>query len=144
MSYSHADAAFVETLETHLNAHHILYWRDVHDARTGRPDNIVIRAMRRNPTVLLILSEHSAQRPWVEYELDRARMLEQALRRTVLGLGTLDESWQTSSWAEAWSDETAPHPILDFSNWRDAEVFEDTFARLIERLGLFHAIDTTE
>ncbi len=137
LSYSYADAAFVEHLERHLNARHILYWHDVHDAPFGRPDNIVIRAMRQNPTVLLILSEHSIDRNWVTYEIDQAHKLEQTLRRNALCLITLDETPQPDSWPETLIDHTTQHPPLDFSNWHDAEAFEPTFARLIDRLGLF-------
>jgi len=117
---------------------------DVHDAPAGRPDNIVIRAMRRNPTVLLILSEHSAERTWMAYEIDRARKLKQDLRRNVLCLITLDPSWKTADWSEALADQVAQHPILDFSNWQEARAFDDMFARLIENLGLFHEIYAAE
>ena len=137
LCYSHADAAFVEHLETHLNARDILYWHDVHDAPFGRPDNIVIRAMRQNPTVLLVLSEHSAGRNWVDYEIDQAQKLGQILQRTVLCLITLDGHPQSETWPEALIDQMTQHPILDFSNWHDAQGFETTFAHLIDRLGLF-------
>ena len=144
LSYSHADAAFVEHLETHLKARHVLYWHDVHDAPAGRPDNIVARAMRRDPTVLLVLSEHSAERNWMEYEIDRARTLKQALRRTVLCLVTLDASWETADWPETLADEVAQYPILNFSNWQDPQTFDDMFARLMDHLDLFYETDTAQ
>ena len=99
--------------------------------------------MRRNPTVLLILSEHSVERNWMEYEVDRARTLKEALRRTVLCLVTLDASWETAAWSAGLADEVAQYPLLDFSNWQDTSIFESMFARLMDHLALFHKIDAT-
>ena len=137
LSYGHADAPFVEHLETHLNARHIRFWHDEHDAPKGRLHNIVTRAIRPNPTVLLILSEHSVERNWVEYEIDQARKLEQALQRNVLCLINLDDSWTTCDWPEELTDQVVQYPMLDFSTWQEVPVLEDTFSRLIAHLGLF-------
>ena len=137
LSYSHADASFIEHLETHLNARHIRYWRDEHDAPKGRLHNIVTRAMRPNPTVLLVLSKHSVERNWVEYEIDQARKLEQALQRNVLCLINLDDSWTTCDWPEELTDQVVQYPMLDFSTWQEAPVLEETVSRLIAHLGLF-------
>ena len=129
----------LETLETHLNAQHIRYWRDVHDAPTKRLHNIVTRAMRPDPMVLLILSEHSVDRNWVEYEVDQAHKLAQGLQRNALCLITLDASWATCDWPEAYTDQLVQYPMLHFSTWQEAPLFKETFAHLIERLGLFGA-----
>ena len=86
--------------------------------------------------VLLILSEHSVERNWVEYEIDQARKLEQALQRNVLCLINLDDSWTTCAWPEEFTEQVVQYPMLDFTTWQEAAVFEETFSRLIERLGL--------
>jgi uncharacterized protein YjbI with pentapeptide repeats len=36
ISYSHSDGAFVDKLETYLNKKGIRFWRDIHDATSGR------------------------------------------------------------------------------------------------------------
>ena len=137
LSYSYANTPFIEHLETDLNTRHIRYWRDEHDAPKGRLHNIVTRAMRPNPTVLLILSEHSVERNWVEYEIDQAHKLEQTLQRNVLCLINLDDSWTTADWSEELTDQVVQYPMLDFSTWQEAPVPEDIFPRLIAHLGLF-------
>jgi uncharacterized protein YjbI with pentapeptide repeats len=38
ISYSHADAIFVDRLEVCLNKKGIRFWRDIHDAKVGDPD----------------------------------------------------------------------------------------------------------
>lgn len=57
ISYSHADRAFVDSLEQRLVRAGIRFWRDVHHASAGRLETQIDRAIRLNPTVLLILSE---------------------------------------------------------------------------------------
>lgn len=59
ISYSHSDTEFVEKLEGSLKKEGFRIWRDVHDAVAGRLEKQVDRAIRQNPTVLLVLSEHS-------------------------------------------------------------------------------------
>ena len=42
------------------------------------------RAIEKNPTVLLVLSENSLSSDWVEHEVRTARGLEKEMRRDVL------------------------------------------------------------
>ena len=76
ISYSHADNAFVDELEVYLNNKGIRFWRDTHDATAGRLEKVVDKAIRQNPTVLLVLSENSVKSDWVEHEARAARELE--------------------------------------------------------------------
>ncbi len=62
----------------------IRFWRDIHDATSGRLEKVVDRAIRQNPIVLLLLSENSVKSDWVEHEAQLARELEQELGRNVL------------------------------------------------------------
>jgi len=80
ISYSHVDSEFVEKLETGLDDRHIRYWRDVHDLKAGRLEKQIEKAIRVNPLVLLVLSEHSVESDWVEWEVSKARELEQEKR----------------------------------------------------------------
>lgn len=68
ISYNHTDTSFVEKLETRLIEKGIRFWRDVHDATAGRLEKQVDRAIRLNPTVLLVLSTSSVRSEWVEHE----------------------------------------------------------------------------
>jgi hypothetical protein len=98
ISYSHQDTEFVETLEKKLDQHGIRYWRDVHDLIAGRIESQIDRAMRLNPIVILVLSKHSVNSDWVEWEADKARALEKELGRDVLCPVALDDSWKNCKW----------------------------------------------
>ena len=141
ISYAHTDNSFVEHLEGHLRKRHVRFWRDVHDAPAGPLEKIVVRAMRHNPTVLLILSARSVESDWVEFEAEQARKLEKELKRHVLCPVTLDDSWKTCKWNGMLRNQIKKYNVLDFSHWRDANVFEGMFKRLLKGLDLFYEKD---
>jgi hypothetical protein len=138
ISYSHADSPFVDHLEPYLDEQGIRFWRDIHHATSGRLEKQIDRAMRHNPTVLLILSAHSAQSDWVEHEAGLARELEQELGRDVLYPVALDDSWKTYGWPERLRDPMREDHILDLTAWEDEAVFGRMVTKLIEGLGLFY------
>ena len=138
ISYSHADGAFVDKLENHLNNKGIRFWRDVHDMKSGRMETQVDRAIRQNPTVLLILSEHSLKSDWVEHEVRTARELEKEMGRDALCPVALDNSWKNSPWPKRVMEQVMEYNILDFSSWHDDSKFGSTFNRLIDGLELFY------
>lgn len=138
VSYSRADNAFVEKLETHLNGKGIRYWRDIHDMKSGRMEKQIDLAIRQNPTVLLILSEHSLSSDWVEHEVRTARSLEKELGRDTLCPVALDDSGKNSSWPKRVMEQIMEYNILDFSDWRDDSKFDGTFRKLIDGLELFY------
>jgi TIR domain len=96
------------------------------------------RAIRQNPTVLLILSENSIKSDWVEHEVRIARDLEKNLGREVLCPVALDDSWKSSPWPKRIMEHVMEYNILPFSPWKDDEVFEQTFVKLIDGLQLFY------
>jgi uncharacterized protein YjbI with pentapeptide repeats len=136
VSYSHADAAFVEALEGQLNAKHIRFWRDVHDMKAGRIEKQIDRAMRLNPTVLLVLSENSVESDWVEWEVSQARELEKELKRDVLCPVALDEAWKNCDWPGPLRRQVEKYFILDFSAWDEQKTFEKQFDKLVKGLGI--------
>jgi hypothetical protein len=138
ISYSYADGVFVDKLEFHLNERGIRFWRDVHDAKAGRLEKQIDRAIRQNPTVLLILSEGSTNSDWVEHEVATARELEKELGRDVLCPVTLDESWKACDWPKRLMRQVMDYNILDFSMWKNDTIFRTTFKKLIDGLELFY------
>ncbi len=140
ISYSHADSAFVDKLEPKLIKKGIRFWRDVHDLKAGRLEKQIDRAMRLNPTVLLVLSKNSIQSDWVEHEVKSARELEKELSRDVLCPVSLDDSWKTpaGSWSQVLMDQVKKYNILIFSEWKDDARFNAMFGRLVEGLDLFY------
>lgn len=138
ISYSHADGPFVGVMEAHLNERGIRFWRDVHHSTAGRLETQIDRAIRLNPTVLLVLSEHSVKSDWVEHEARLARKMEQETARDVLCPVALDDSWKTCRWPERLREQIMEYNVLNFSNWRDPDYMRRMFTRLIEGLGLFY------
>jgi len=134
ISYSHDDAVFVDELEKRLNANSIRFWRDTHDLKAGRLETQIDRAIRMNPVVILVLSQHSVESDWVEFEAGKARELEKELKRDVLCPVALDDSWRSCPWPGPLRKQIEKYNVLDFS-----KNIETQFAKLKEGLGLFYA-----
>ena len=138
VSYSHADSDFVDRLEKSLDEKGIRFWRDTHHATAGKLEKQIDRAIRHNPTVLVILSKNPIESDWVEHEVRLARKLEKETKRDVLCPVALDSSWKTSPWSESIMEQVMKYNILDFSAWSDDEKFEKMFVRLIDGLNLYY------
>jgi hypothetical protein len=138
LSYSHKDSEFVGRLERLLDGKGIRYWRDVHDLRAGRLETQVDLAIRHNPTVLVVLSRHSCNSDWVEWEVSRGRDLERTLGRDVLCPIALDETWRTCRWSSRLRQQMEKYYILDFSSWCDSDQLKLQFDRLLDGLALFY------
>jgi hypothetical protein len=138
ISYSHTDSPFVDRMEEYLNTKGIRFWRDVHHATTGRLEEQIDRAIRHNPTVLVILSENSIKSDWVQHEVRTARELEKETGRDVLCPVALDDSWKDSPWPKRVMEQVMEYNILDFSRWKDDAEFGRLFKKLIDGLELFY------
>jgi uncharacterized protein YjbI with pentapeptide repeats len=138
ISYSHADSAFVDTLEKELNKKGIRFWRDIHNMTAGRMEAQIDRAIRQNPTVLLILSKNSMNSDWVQHEVRKARDLEKELGRDALCPIALDDGWKSSRWPQRVMEQVMEYNILDFSKWEDEAAFQEKFAKLLSGLDLFY------
>lgn len=138
ISYSHADSSFVDKLGKKLTEIGVRYWRDIHDMKSGRMEKQVDRALRLNPTVLVVLSKHSIKSDWVEHEVNSARELEKELNRDCLCPVALDDSWMSSPWDQRIMRQVKKYNILDFSSWQDKSTFGTTFKKLVDGLQLFY------
>ncbi len=138
ISYSHADKTFVDKIDKALTKNGVRFWRDIHDATAGRLETQIDRAMRLNPTVLLVLSENSIKSDWVEHEVRTARELEKELGRDALCPIALDNCWKSSPWPKRVMEQIMEYNILDFSKWEDESTFEEKFAKLLNGLDLFY------
>ncbi|MBC8508011.1 MAG: toll/interleukin-1 receptor domain-containing protein [Anaerolineales bacterium] len=139
ISYSHADGLFVDQMETHLNGKGIRFWRDVHEMKAGRVEKQIDRAIRQNPTVLLILSKHSIESDWVEDEVQLARDIEKELKRDVICPIALDDSWMNARWPRRLMRQIKEYMILDFSMWEDQTMMMNMFNKLVKGLEIFYA-----
>ena len=138
ISYSHADSLFVDKIGDYLIEKGVRFWRDIHDAKAGRLEKQIDLAIRQNPTVLLVLSNHSLSSNWVEHEVRTARELEKELGRDTLCPVALDDSWKDSPWPKRVMEQVMEYNILDFSEWEEDVKFEGMFRRLIDGLELFY------
>ncbi len=138
ISYSHGDTAFVDRLEKGLNAKGVRFWRDIHDLTSGRIETQIDRAIRQNPTVLLIFSKNSMNSDWVQHEVRKARELEKELGRDALCPIALDDGWKSSRWPKRVMEQVMEYNILDFSKWEDESTFQAKFAKLLSGLDLFY------
>jgi hypothetical protein len=138
VSYSHGDNRFVDKIGDSLTQIGIRYWRDIHDMKSGRIEQQIDRAIRQNPTVLLVLSINSLSSDWVEHEVHTARGLEKEIGRDVLCPVALDDSWKYSRWPKRIMEQITEYNILDFSEWQDERKFESMFRRLIDGLEVFY------
>jgi uncharacterized protein YjbI with pentapeptide repeats len=138
ISYNHVDSVFVDKLEVLLNSKGIRYWRDIHSATSGRLEKQIDRAIRQNPTVLLVLSENSIKSDWVQHEVRVARELEKTSEKDVLCPVALDESWKSSAWPQRFMEQVMEYNILDFSKWENDQEFKKMFAKLSDGLNLYY------
>jgi len=138
ISYSHGDSQFADKIGDCLTEKGIRYWRDIHEMKAGRLEKQISRAIQLNPTVLLILSEHSLKSDLVEHEVRTARGLEKDMGRDVLCPIALDDSWKSSPWPKRVMEQILEYNILDFSAWEEDVKFEGIFRKLIDGLELFY------
>ena len=139
ISYSHADAEFVERLISELETNGLRCWRDVKNLTVGRVDTQIDRAIRLNPIVLLVLSKASVRSDWVAWEAATARRVEQQGRRSVLCPIALDDAWKTCEWSAPLRHQIESYHLLDFSGWRETKAFRVQFGRLLEGLRLYYS-----
>jgi hypothetical protein len=125
-------------MEIHRKEKGIRFWRDVHHATSGRLEKQIDRAIRLNPTVLLVLSTHSVQSDWVEHEARLACQLEKELGRDIICPVALDDSWKMCHWPARLREQIMEYNILDFSKWEDEAFFGRMFTKLIDGLDLFY------
>jgi hypothetical protein len=125
-------------MEEYLNNNGIRFWRDIHHSAAGRLETQIDRAIRLNPTVLLVLSERSVESDWVQHEARLARKLELETKRDVFCPVALDDTWKDCHWPERLREQIMEYNILDFSDWKNEDTFRRMFGRLLDGLDLFY------
>ena len=92
--------------------------------KAGKVEKQIDRAIRLNPTLLLVLSEHSVESDWVRWEVEQARRLEKETGQDILCPVALDASWKTCKWPGPLRSQIEDYNVLDFSEWRDDVVLD--------------------
>ena len=138
IAYSDADSTFVDKVGNSMTKKGIRYWRNMHDAKAGQMEKQSHGLICQNPTVLLILSEHSLNSDWAKNEIRTALGREKEIGRDVLYPVALDESWKNSRGSKQAMEQITQGHIFDFSAWRNDSQFDSLLRRLIDGLELFH------
>lgn len=142
ISYSHRDGEFVKRLHSRLRDEHLRVWFAPENMKAGEKVATQIdTAIQVHDRLLLVLSEHSLQSDWVMTEIRKARKAEIREGRQKLFPIRLVSFEKLRKWecidADRGQDlatEVREYFIPDFSNWRDHDVFETAFARLLKDL----------
>jgi hypothetical protein len=149
ISYSSKDEDFAERLYDDLQTNGVPCWFAPHDIKGGKKIHDQIdRAIRAKERLLLILSSDSMSSEWVKTEIAKARKREVQEERRILfpvRLVSFDalRDWELFD-ADAGKDsarEIREYFIPDFSNWKDANSYNDAFERLLRDLKATKTVD---
>jgi hypothetical protein len=130
LSHSTSDHNFCSRLYSDLRRVDIHCWYAPEDLKIGEKFRARIEdSINRHDKVLLVLSEHSINSPWVESEVEAALEKERLTGATVLFPLRLDNAVMKT--AQAWAAEIRrTRHIGDFSDWQD----EQSYRRALDRL----------
>jgi hypothetical protein len=139
ISYSSADEDFCRRLHGRLQDAGLRVWFAPHDIQGGRKTHEQIdQAIRVYDKLLLVLSPHSMQSPWVEFEIRRARKREVTEQRRLFFSVRLVDFEAIKAWecfdadtAKDLATEIREYYIPDFTAWKDHDEFEATVTQLL-------------
>jgi len=142
ISYSSADEDFCRRLHARLQDAGLRVWFAPHNIHGGQKIHEQIDdAIRVYDKLLLVLSAHSMQSPWVEFEIRRARRREVAEQRRLLFPVRLVDYEAIKAWecfdadtAKDLATEIREYYIPDFTARKDHDAFEAAVGRLLRDL----------
>jgi hypothetical protein len=142
ISYSTTDKEFATQLRSRLAAKGVKTWLDQEDMQAGKKLYEQIgEAIGERDKLLLVLSQNSMNSEWVKTEIRKARSAELTTgKRKLFPIRLVDfdtiRVWECFD-ADVGKDSAAEireYFIPDFSNWKDHDSFEESFARLLRDL----------
>ena len=134
ISYSHKDEEFAARLHSALQGKGVRCWYAPHDLSIRAKIRPAIdSSIRVYDKLLLVLSEHSVNSQWVEQEVETALLRERETNALVLFPVRLDDA--AFSVKAGWPAlVTNTRNIGDFRKWKEPDMFEATFGRLLRDL----------
>lgn len=134
ISYSTQDDTFSHRLYADLQHHGVRCWFAPEHMKTG--DKIrqrIDQSIRLYDKLLLVLSQHSIQSTWVEFEVEAALAKERSSNRLVLFPVRLDNAILDceTSWA---AHLLRTRHITNFSSWKQHDAYQEVFTRLLRDL----------
>ena len=134
ISYSSQDQEFVERLYADLQAKGVRCWYAPEDLKIGDEfRNRIDESIRMYDKLLVILSQHSIDSSWVEYEVKKALKKEQDQGKPALFPIALDEAIKDAPDAWAATIRRKRH-IGDFTKWKEHDAYQVAFGRLLRDL----------
>lgn len=142
ISYSTKDEEFAQRLHSRLRDAKVRVWYSPEDIKGGEKlRDQIERAIQFHDRLLLVLSENSIQSGWVESEIRKALEVEKREgRRKLFPIRLVDfetiKKWHCfdADTGRNLAVEVREYFIPDFSNWKDHDLFEKGFERLLNDL----------
>jgi hypothetical protein len=134
ISYCGRDSEFVQKLAADMKAEGIRCWLAPEEMKIGdKTWDSIYHYIRMRDKVLLVISRNSMAADWVEDEVNAA-LEEENKRKTPILFPVCTDLAITSTdqdWAEYISK---TRHLNDFSNWKDAVVYRQSFNQLVQDL----------
>jgi TIR domain/Pentapeptide repeats (8 copies) len=134
ISYSSKDTPLAERLYADLQAIGVRCWFAPEDMKIGdKFRSRIDEAIHLHDKLLLILSKHSLESPWVEKEVETAFAKEAKEQRSVLFPVRVDQAimQRDTGWA---ADIHRTRHIGDFRRWKNHDSYSTAFDRLLRDL----------
>ena len=93
ISYSHADASFVDRLQKRLATSGFSVWLDRRDLIAGDISRQLVKSLDSVDAVVLLLSQSSVKSDWCWFEIEKARKREHKESRDILCPIAIDDAW---------------------------------------------------
>jgi uncharacterized protein YjbI with pentapeptide repeats len=134
ISYSSKDEVFAKRLYADLQSKGVRCWFAPEDLKIGEEfGNRIDETIRLYDKLMVILSQHSINSSWVEFEVKKALKKEQEQGKLMLFPIKLDETVMEAP--EAWAaDIRKKRHIGDFTKWKEHDAYQKAFARLLRDL----------
>jgi TIR domain/Pentapeptide repeats (8 copies) len=133
LSHSHHNQTFAKRLHADLQNQGVRCWFAPHDLRPGTS---IVRgieeAIHLHEKLLLILSHHAVNSPWVQQEIETALYKEVTTGQEMLFPIRLDNTVLSSN--TLWAKRLCQRHIGDFTGWQDGDAYDQTFTALLRHL----------
>lgn len=139
ISYSHADSAVVDQLESSFEIHEVPVWRDIKSSVAGPLQRQIDDAIWTRNAVVLVLSNNSIASDWVMHEVATARRIEKESKRDILCPIAIDSAWTKKKHDLKW-EHLMDKNILDFSGWQTF-TYRRQFERLLKGLSIYYSVE---
>src|SRR6266545_4680749 len=142
ISYSTQNDDFARRLHGRMQQERLRVWFAPEDMKAGaKLHEQIDQAIRMYDKLVLVLSEQSIQSEWVMTEIRKARKAElQDKRRKLFPIRLVDfevfQTWEChdSMTGADLAEEVRQYFIPDFTDWKNHDAFEATFAKLLRDL----------